>query len=144
MGLVRLSAFGAARLSSGAGGALLAEDGGYLLLENGSELLLEGPGTVAAGSGSASVGPSAAGEVWQAGFRVTVHCSTNTAEAVCRVYCGADTSPANFCDGTTWGSTGDSSDLMPQLSVGQVVTAVWEGGDPGAEAYLVVTGMRMI
>lgn len=96
------------------------------------------------GNGQCSVGPTAQGEVWAAGFVAAVHCSSNTAEAIMRLYCGAGASPAYFAGGTTWGSTGDSSDTTPQMQVGQAVTAVWTGGDPGAIAYLTVTGTRTV
>lgn len=123
---------------------MLLENGSLLLLEDGAQLLLEGPGTAVPGTGTASVGPTAQGETWQAGFTVSVHCSTRLLEATCRVYCGPGPTPAYFVDGTTWGSTGDSTSSTPQLSVGQLVWAVWEGGDPGAEAYLTVTGTRTV
>jgi hypothetical protein len=74
-----------------------------------------------------------------------VHCATNNSEATCRVYAGAAASPNYFADGTTWGSTGDSSDnLPPTLSVGSQVFAVWSGGDPGTTAYLTLTGIRQV
>lgn len=96
------------------------------------------------GNGTAAVGPTAQGETWAAGFTAAVHASTNAAEATCRVYCGAGSSPQYFIDGTTWGSTGDSTSNTPQMHTGQVVTAVWTGGDPGATAYLSCTGSRTV
>lgn len=138
-----LRAFAVTVLSAGAGGVLLLEDGGTLLLEDGADILIEGPGTSLSGTGTAQVGPANATEQWLPGFRIAVHCATAQAEATCRVYCGGS-SPAFFTGATTWGSTGDSTSDTPGLQPGQVVTAVWTGGDPGAEAYLTITGTREI
>jgi hypothetical protein len=102
------------------------------------------PATVAAdGSATASIGPTAANEQWVAGYRVAVHCSTAVSEATCRVYCGGN-SPVFFTDATTWGSTGDSTDNTPNLQSGQLVVGVWAGADPGAEAYLTITGTKVL
>lgn len=96
------------------------------------------------GAGTASTGPTSQGEVWNIAA-VSVHCSTNTNEATCRVYSGSGASPAYFSDGTTWGSTGDSTSNVPgPVSVGSQVFAVWSGGDSGATAYLTVTGTRQV
>ncbi len=96
------------------------------------------------GAGTASVGPTSPGEVWTIAA-VAVHCSSNVNEATCRVYSGAGASPAYFNDGTTWGSTGDSSSNVPgPLAVGSEVFAVWSGGDSGATAYLTVTGTKQV
>lgn len=96
------------------------------------------------GNGTASAGPTAQGETWAAGFVAAVHASTNADEATARLYAGGGASPAYFIGGTTWGSTGDSSSNTPQMQVGQQVFAVWQGGDPGATAYLSITGMRTV
>lgn len=96
------------------------------------------------GSGMASVGPTAQGETWSAGFVTAVHASTNAAEAQCRLYAGGGASPAYFIGGTVFGSTGDSSSDTPQMQVGQQVFAVWSGGDPGAVATLSINGMRNV
>lgn len=98
----------------------------------------------ASGNGMASTGPTAQGETWAAGFVAAVHCSSNAAEAQCRLYAGGGASPAYFIGGTVFGSTGDSSSDTPQMQVGQQVFAVWQGGDPGATAYLSINGMRTV
>lgn len=139
-----LNAFAQTALSTGEGGILLLENNGFFLMEDSTYLLLEGPTTTPAGNGVVSIGPTSQGEVWNAGFRVAVHCATNVLEAVCRVYCGPGDSPAYFCDGTTWGSTGDGTTETPDLHVGQYVYAVWTGGDPGTAAYLSISGTRTI
>jgi len=96
------------------------------------------------GNGTASVGPTAQGEVWHAGFVAGVHASSNTNEATCRLYCGGGVSPQYYVGGTTFGSTGDSSSDTPQMQVGQQVFAVWTNGDPGAIAYLSINGTRSV
>lgn len=98
----------------------------------------------ASGNGTASVGPTAQGETWQAGFTAAVHCSSNASEAQAKAYCGGGVSPQYFIGGTTWGSTGDSTTNTPQMQVGQQVFAVWTGGDPGATAFLSVNGTRVV
>ena len=96
------------------------------------------------GNGSVAAGPTGVGETWSQ-ITVSVHCSTNSSEATCRLFAGADASPRWFADGTTWGSTGDSSDNLPPVVVsGQTITAVWAGGDPGATAYMVLAGTRQV
>lgn len=96
------------------------------------------------GSGTASAGPTGSGEAWSA-ITASVHCSTAAAEATCRVYAGADASARYFCDGTYAGSSGDSTtNLPPAVPPGQRVWAVWTGGDPGATAYLTLTGTRTV
>ena len=96
------------------------------------------------GDGTASVGPTITSEVWAVGVS-SVSASTNVSEAVCRTYAGGGVSPGTFVDGTTWGSTGDStSNFGGPLYPGQQVYAVWTGGDAGATATLVVTGTRTV
>lgn len=97
-----------------------------------------------AGGGTASVGPRSAREVWYPG---NVHVSANqnpTSEAVCRIYVGLDTSQSYFRDETPFGSSGDSSGTVNQdtVRVGQKISAVWSGGDPGVQAVLTVTGFK--
>lgn len=96
------------------------------------------------GSGTASLGPTGFGVTWSQ-ITVSVHCATNVSEATCRVYAGPQATPNYFADGTTWGSTGDSSDNMPPvLPVGQAIWAVWSGGDAGTTAYLTITGTQTV
>jgi len=95
------------------------------------------------GNGQAQLGPTAAGEVWPAGYVVGVHCATNVAEAIARGWAGGGP-PAGFLGATTWGSTGDTNADTPELKAGQSVTVQWAGGDPGTVAYLTVTGSRQV
>jgi len=95
------------------------------------------------GGGQTQTGPTGQGEIWN-NLTVHVNCSTNVNEAQCLVYVGSGP-PQGFADGTTWGSTGDSSDTLPsQVSVGQFVSAVWSGGDAGTTGFLRVTGTRLV
>ena len=96
------------------------------------------------GGGSCFIGPTGQGEIWNAGFTVSVHCSSNNLEATCKVYCGDSISPANFTDGTTWGSTGDSTTNTPEVRTGQYVFAVWSGADSQSTGYLNVNGTRTV
>lgn len=96
------------------------------------------------GQGSCSVGPTGQGEVWNAGFTVSVHASSNVNEAICKIYCGDSVSPSNFVDGTTWGSTGDSSTNTPEIRTGQYVFAEWSGADSQSTGYLNVNGTRTV
>lgn len=95
------------------------------------------------GNGTANVGPESFLESWT-GVTASVRCSTNVNEAICLVYGGAAASPGHFSDGTTFGSTGDSSQNVPDIQQGGNVFAVWTNGDPGAQAYLTVTGTKQV
>ena len=98
----------------------------------------------ASGNGTVALGPSGFGELWTE-IVVSVHTSTNIAEATCRVYTGPSADPQYFSDGTTNGSTGDAtSSIPPAVTTGQNITAVWSGGDPGATAYLTLSGVRFV
>lgn len=96
------------------------------------------------GDGTASAGPTGTREVWSPEV-VSVSVATNVAEATCLVYAGSQPIQSCFVDGTTWGSTGDStSNFTSQVYPGQQVFAVWSGGDDGQVATLVIRGTRQI
>jgi len=96
------------------------------------------------GNGTASAGPQNPGEIWYPAA-VAVKASTNVKEAQARVYAGNAATDAYFADGTTWGSTGDStSNVAGPLFPGQQIFAVWTGGDPGAVATVTITGTRQV
>lgn len=96
-----------------------------------------------AGAGTASIGPQFPREVWDVAV-ASVSVATNTSEAICKVSQGA-IAGQTFVDGTTWGSTGDStSNFSAPVYLGSQVFAVWTGGDAGAVATLTVTGTRRI
>jgi hypothetical protein len=96
------------------------------------------------GNGTVQAGPSSPGEQWQLAI-ASVSVSSNASEAQCKVYLGADTTQANYADGTLSGSTGDSTDAVSYpLNPGQSIWAVWAGGDAGATATLVLQGQRTL
>ena len=96
------------------------------------------------GNGTASAGPSLTSEVWTVGV-AAVSVATNTAEATCRIYAGNSPGQSSFVDGTTWGSTGDStSNFSAPVYTGAEVYAIWAGGDPGEAATLVISGTRTV
>jgi hypothetical protein len=95
------------------------------------------------GNGTASTGPQSPGEQWT-GLTAHVSAATNTSEAICSIYSGAEAGPGYFGDATTWGSTGDGTSNLNDVRVGGAVFAVWTGGDPGAQATLAVTGTRRV
>ena len=95
------------------------------------------------GAGTASTGPQFPRESWDVAV-ASVGAATNAAEATCKIYAGPPAAPL-FIDGTTWGSTGDStSNFSAPVYLGSAVIATWTGGDPGAIATLTVTGTRRI
>lgn len=101
----------------------------------------------ASGNGQTRIGPVSAREWWApavASVRTNQEIADITSEAACRIFCGADTSPQNYVDGTLSGSTGDSTGNVAgqEIRVGQYVWAVWTGGDPGAQAWLNVSGVK--
>lgn len=96
------------------------------------------------GNGTAQTGPNGTNEVW-APQTASVSVSSNTHEATCKIYAGNYLGLGSFIDGTTWGSTGDStSNFSGQVYAGQYVFAQWTGGNPGATATLAVTGTRRV
>lgn len=95
------------------------------------------------GNGTAFTGPQSSGEQWS-GLTASVRVATNANEATCSVYAGAAATPGYFAGATTWGSTGDSTADLSTVQVGGNVWAVWEGGDPGARAALVVAGTKTV
>lgn len=96
------------------------------------------------GNGKAQIGPRSLREVWTVAA-ASVQASSNVAEASCAIYGGPDTDASSFVDLTYSGSSGDSTtNFGAPLNAGDYVFAVWQGGDPGATATLVVTGSKDI
>lgn len=96
------------------------------------------------GNATAQLGPTGPQETWTPS-NVSVICSTNVSEAVCKAFAGPSASPAYFKDITVDGSTGDATDKcnLP-IPKGWFVWAVWTGGDPGATATLNVDGVKQV
>lgn len=96
------------------------------------------------GNGTAKVGPTSLREVWTVGA-ASIRVATATDEAQCSIYAGPDTSAPNFVDLSFTGSSGDSTtNFAAPVIAGSYVFAVWEGGDAGQVATLVVTGTKDI
>lgn len=101
------------------------------------------------GNGTAQIGPSHTREVWRPTL-VSVNANeaagTITDEASCKVYCGSVIASFSYVDGTLSGSTGDSTASVAgqALYPGQYVSAVWAGGDPGAQVSMNITGTRTV
>jgi hypothetical protein len=99
------------------------------------------------GTGTAQIGPSNPGEVWQPSVvSVSTDETTITNEAQCKVYCGSSAIQSCYVDGTLSGSTGDSTGNVSGqiLYPGQYVIAVWTGGDSGVLATMNVQGQRQV
>lgn len=101
----------------------------------------------ASGNGTVQIGPDGSGETWLPTI-ASVKCSSNTAEAACKIYAGHHVSDQNYIDGTLSGSTGDSTGNIAGIQVAvtrqRYVWAVWTGGDPGAQATLRLSGTKEI
>lgn len=90
------------------------------------------------GRGSIRLAPQ--GEKWQV-TRTRVDCSTRVNESEARWYL-RQIAPRNIIDGTSSGSTGDTSDTVAYLEDGQAMFIEWTGGDAGATAVVTVSGWR--
>jgi hypothetical protein len=97
------------------------------------------------GNGQVSLGPQRVKEHWQVSS-VGVNVSTMVNEAQCSAFVGVPGGLfGQFYGQTFTGSTGDTCGMGEiDLQPGQVVTAVWKGGDPGATAYMSVFGTYTI
>lgn len=96
----------------------------------------------AGGNGTVSLGPYGGAETWTPSS-VSVVCSSNTAEATCKVYAGPAATSRWFKDITVDGSTGDATDKCNvPIRKGSFIWAVWSGGDAGATATLNVDGTK--
>jgi hypothetical protein len=99
------------------------------------------------GAGTAQMGPSSPGEVWNP-LQASVSCSATVTTGTCEasIYAGAAISQGTFVDGTFSGDTGDTTDAIAGevVQAGQSVFAVWSGGVPGALATLRLAGTREV
>lgn len=94
-----------------------------------------------AGNGTCDpLGPSSYGETWTLSG-VSLQASTNAAEAIGSVYLNG-----SLIGTTTWASTGDTgvASSLVQVMTGQMITATWSGGDPGAVGTMTVLGTRTV
>jgi hypothetical protein len=101
-----------------------------------------------AGGGQAPpIGPASPGEIWHVSG-ASVIASTNINEASAYVY-SAPAGPfsvqgAQLLGATDTGSSGDSFGPARDIYLGQIITAIWQGGDAGAVATLTVWGTRTV
>jgi hypothetical protein len=113
-----------------------------LPLNETGQVILDG-----AGNGTLRMYPDGSHEHWQPAL-ASVKVATAIAEAQCRIYAGPTPTDDNFIDGTLSGSTGDSTDRVSSYDIARTRTpylwAVWTGGDPGAQATMVVNGTKTI
>lgn len=94
------------------------------------------------GNGTITIGPSKAGNIWYP-KNVHVICDSNNNEATVLIYAGAPTF-SNYRDTGFVGSSGDATDALQadEITTRNKITAVFTGGDPGANAYVNVSGMQ--
>ena len=96
------------------------------------------------GNGQVSLGPQRAREHWQVSS-IGVKVATNVKEALCSAYVGSfGALQSQFFGSSFTGSTGDTCNIDEDLQPGQLVTAVWTGGDAGANATMTVYGTYTI
>ena len=95
------------------------------------------------GNGQAAIGPQRPREHWQV-TSANVSVGTNVKESVCTAYMGVAPTPASFMSSTVTGSTGDACGINQDMQTGMQIFAVWQGGDPGAIATVVVNGTYSI
>lgn len=106
-------------------------------LDEFGQIILDG-----SGNGTLRMRPTGGNQTWLPAS-VSVKCSSNTSEALCRVYIGPSATDPYFVDDTVTGSTGDSSGRVADYTIdahGTYLWATWTGGDPGATATMRITG----
>ncbi len=113
-----------------------------MVLNETGQVILDG-----SGNGTVRMRPDGPHEQWLPTL-ASVKCSTAAAEASCKIYIGPKASDDNFVDGTLSGSTGDATDRVAGYVIARTrdpyIFAVWAGGDPGAQATIVVNGTKTI
>jgi hypothetical protein len=111
-----------------------------LTLNETSSVTLDG-----SGNGTVRLGPASPNERWMPTL-ASVKVATAAAEATCRIYIGPKASDDSFVDGTFSGSSGDATDRVTGYVIARTrdpyIWAVWAGGDPAAEATLVISGTK--
>lgn len=112
-----------------------------------TELTLEESASVtldATGGGRVRLGPRAHGEEWSPDV-ASITTSTADVFPECRVHVGHVPLPENLVDGTFTGNLNSTTNIRGStLRLGQYVWGVWSGGDPGADATLIVRGTKTI
>lgn len=92
------------------------------------------------GAGYGAIRLAPAGAAWDI-TRLSVKVSTNTLEAICRVYNG-QIGQLYVIDTTFIGSSGSTTDTVYHLEDGQAIYVEWTGGDAGATATVNFSGVQ--
>lgn len=101
------------------------------------------------GGGTASLGPQHVREHFQVdSASVSVAPlpgnSAPLKQASCSIYVGTSVNASTFFGNSITGSTGDTCSVSTDIQTGQLVFAVWAGGDAGAVATMSLNGQRTI
>ena len=94
----------------------------------------------AAGTATASIGPAGLGTIWYPA-QATISTTTGAADnSTCQIYLGAQGVP-NLLVGQSYAAGGDTVALaVPAMAVGQLLIAVWSGGNSGDLATINILG----
>lgn len=99
------------------------------------------------GDADLKLGPTAHGITWEPEV-ASVRCSTANREGTCRIFVGHTATDDNYVDATQTASTGDSTGNVrtrgAHTTLGNYVWAQFRGCDPGATAFLTVTGTQQL
>jgi len=113
-----------------------------MILNETGQVTLDG-----SGNGTVRLQPDGPQEHWIPTL-ASVKCTTAVNEATCKIYIGPKVSDDNFVDGTFSGSSGDATDRVTGYDIARTrnpyIFAVWAGGDPGAQATMVLNGTKEI
>jgi hypothetical protein len=101
------------------------------------------------GNGTVSLGPQHVREHFQVDSASVAVAplagqSAPLKQAQCSVYVGTSVNASTFFGTTVTGSTGDTCSVGQDIQTGQLVFAVWTGGDVGAVATMSLNGQRTI
>jgi hypothetical protein len=98
----------------------------------------------ASGNGAVTLGPARPGTSWTpASCGVLVAPVSTTVVSSFSLYNGA-AQPGNFIGGSYTGDSNSTGLTVSPMFPGQILTGVWEGGNPGATATMTLTGTQSI
>lgn len=92
------------------------------------------------GSGNGSIRLAPSGRDWTLEY-IAVNVSSNVLEASC-VVCQDQIGDSYITDTSRTGSSGDTSDTVHNVRDGYCLYVVWSGGDAGATATVVYSGIE--
>jgi hypothetical protein len=92
------------------------------------------------GVATVSIGPAGLGTVWYPA-QATISTTTGATDtSTCQIYLGAQGVP-NLLVGQSYAGGGDTVALaVPAMAVGQLLIAVWSGGNSGDKATINILG----